>query len=80
MAFLGIDTSAYTCSVAIVNDAGQVLTAYRRLLPVPPGQKGLQQGTAVFHHVQLLPELLGAAFADVPASRLRAIAAATRPR
>lgn len=80
MAFLGIDTSAYTCSVAIVNQAGDVLTAHRRLLPVPPGARGLQQGTAVFHHIQILPDLLAAAFTKVPAADLQGIAAAARPR
>lgn len=80
MAILGIDTSAYTCSVAIVSVDGEVLTAHRRLLPVPAGERGLQQGTAVFHHVQILPELLASAFADVPATRLKGVAAATSPR
>ncbi|WP_258359212.1 O-sialoglycoprotein endopeptidase [Moorella sulfitireducens (nom. illeg.)] len=80
MAILGIDTSAYTCSVAIVSDDGQVLTAHRRLLPVPRGERGLQQGTAVFHHVQILPEILTLTFDSIPATRLKGVAAATRPR
>ncbi|MBE3573124.1 MAG: O-sialoglycoprotein endopeptidase [Moorella humiferrea] len=80
MAVLGIDTSAYTCSVAIVKASGNVIHANRRLLPVPEGEKGLQQGTAVFHHVQILPELLVEAFNSVPPAQIKALAAATRPR
>ncbi len=80
MAVLGIDTSCYTTSVAVVSSTGELLTNHRRLLPIPSGEKGLQQGTAVFHHVQLLPELLTAAFAVVPASTINKVAAAVRPR
>ncbi|MGI9861201.1 O-sialoglycoprotein endopeptidase [Moorella naiadis] len=80
MAILGIDTSAYTCSAAVVSQEGELLTAHRRLLPVPPGEKGLQQGTAVFHHVQILPEVLETIFAAVPATRVRRVVAAVKPR
>ena len=80
VAFLGIDTSAYTCAAAVVDDQGGLLTACRRLLPVPAGGRGLQQGTAVFHHVQLLPDLLAAVFNDAAADTIRVVAAATRPR
>ncbi|NLW07961.1 MAG: O-sialoglycoprotein endopeptidase [Clostridia bacterium] len=80
MAFLGLDTSCYTSSVAIVSKEGHLLANHRRLLPVAPGERGLQQGTAVFHHLQLLPELLVTAFDEVPAARIKGVAAATRPR
>jgi len=80
MAVLGIDTSCYTTSLAIVSSEGELLTNHRRLLPVPPGERGLQQGTAVFHHVQTLPELLAAAFDVVPAFQIKRVVAAVRPR
>ncbi|OIQ60190.1 O-sialoglycoprotein endopeptidase [Neomoorella thermoacetica] len=80
MAILGIDTSAYTCSAAAVSQDGELLAAHRRLLPVPTGERGLQQATAVFHHVQILPEVLSEVFAAVPAARIRGVVASVKPR
>ncbi len=53
--YLGIDTSNYTTSAALVNDAGEVLLNSRQLLPVPYGERGLRQSDAVFAHVRQLP-------------------------
>ena len=55
--FLGIDTSNYTTSAALV-EPGMVLENRKKLLPVKPGEKGLRQSDAVFHHVRQLPEVL----------------------
>ena len=56
--FLGIDTSNYTTSAALFEE-GKVLENRKRLLPVKPGERGLRQSDAVFHHVRQLPEVLG---------------------
>ncbi len=56
--FLGIDTSNYTTSSALYGE-GHVLENRKKLLPVKPGEKGLRQSDAVFHHVRQLPEVLG---------------------
>ena len=56
-AILGIDTSNYTTSVAMIDDAGKVLQA-KKLLPVKEGEVGLRQSDAVFHHTQQLPEMI----------------------
>lgn len=55
---LGIDTSNYTTSSALVQD-GAVRENRKKLLPVKQGEKGLRQSDAVFHHVRQLPEVLG---------------------
>lgn len=57
MNFLGIDTSAYTTSLAVVNEHGLIWEA-RRVLDVPPGETGLAQSAAFFQHVQNLPQLV----------------------
>lgn len=57
MGCLGIDTSNYTTSAAVYE--GGVLENRRMLLPVKPGEKGLRQSDAVFHHVRQLPQVLG---------------------
>lgn len=56
--FLGIDTSNYTTSCAIYNsDTGEIVQK-KKLLPVKPGELGLRQSDAVFHHTVQLPELM----------------------
>ncbi|GAB6173888.1 O-sialoglycoprotein endopeptidase [Paradesulfitobacterium aromaticivorans] len=57
MNFLGIDTSAYTTSLAVVNEHGLIWEA-RRVLDVPQGETGLAQSAAFFQHVQNLPQLV----------------------
>lgn len=59
--FLGIDTSCYTTSVAILNEQFEVIADYRRILTVKPGKRGLQQSEMVFQHTRNLPELFSQA-------------------
>ena len=55
---LGFDTSNYTTSAAVFcPDTNRVWHA-KQLLPVKPGEKGVRQSDAVFHHTQQLPPLL----------------------
>jgi len=54
--FLGVDTSNYTTSLALIC-GGKVIKQVRRLLPVEHGKKGLRQSDAVFLHTKVLPEL-----------------------
>ncbi len=80
-AYLGLDTSCYTTSVAIVDDQGRIWAAERRLLSVPEGGRGLRQQEMVFQHVAALPDLFETAMAKLPKdARLVSIAASTRPR
>lgn len=74
---LGIDTSNYTTSCALWQDG--VILQKKKLLPVRPGQLGLRQSDAVFHHTQQLPELLEELFRESPGP-FSAIGVSTRPR
>ena len=56
--YLGIDTSAYTSSVAVASDDGTLYANDRTMLQVAHGERGLRQNDAFFQHVQNLPELL----------------------
>ncbi|MBC5647142.1 tRNA (adenosine(37)-N6)-threonylcarbamoyltransferase complex transferase subunit TsaD [Christensenella tenuis] len=51
-AYLGIDTSCYTTSLAVANDAKQILCNLKIPLEVAQGKKGLQQSQAVFLHIK----------------------------
>ncbi len=54
--FIGIDTSCYTTSVAIVNN-GEVELDKRIMLDVPKGACGLRQSDGVFEHVRNLEKI-----------------------
>ncbi|MFZ7120396.1 MAG: peptidase M22 [Eubacteriaceae bacterium] len=55
--FLGIDTSNYTTSLAVINENGKIINDIRIPLKVKLGKKGLRQSEAVFQHVQNLNKL-----------------------
>jgi len=78
--FLGIDTSCYTTSVAVVNSQKQLIKEHRQLLHVPLAQKGLQQSSAVFQHVQILPALLEKVLTELNPQDLKAVICSTKPR
>ena len=55
-AVLGIDTSCYTTSCALVTPEGEILSSSRRLLTVEDGARGLMQSQGLFQHVKNLPQ------------------------
>lgn len=63
--YLGIDTSCYTTSVAIMDEEGQLLGEARQILSVKPGRCGLQQSEMVFQHTRNLPRLMEEAVGQV---------------
>lgn len=63
MGFLGIDTSNYTASAAILFDSGEIVQK-KAPLPVSDGAAGLRQSDAVFAHVKLMGPLMYELFAD----------------
>ncbi len=73
---LGIDTSNYKTSVALVDPQGNILADCRRFLPVKQGERGLRQSDALFHHIKALPELME----DAGLADIGAVAVSTKPR
>ena len=76
--FLGIDTSNYRTSAAVVDEKGKILFNHRELLDVPTGERGLRQSTAFFNHVQRLPDIMEQAMEL--RDRIRTVAVSERPR
>ncbi|MBR3429911.1 MAG: O-sialoglycoprotein endopeptidase [Clostridia bacterium] len=76
---LGLDTSNYRTSIALVSEKGEILLNIRQLLPVPAGERGLRQNEAFFAHVKQL-----SAAADdlrrIDKGSIAAVAASTAPR
>ncbi|MBQ7487977.1 MAG: O-sialoglycoprotein endopeptidase [Clostridia bacterium] len=79
-AVLGLDTSCYTTSAALVSVDGTLLASDRLLLRVPDGKRGLMQSEMVFQHVQALPERIAAVMRQQPDVQIAAVSASTRPR
>ena len=77
-AVLGIDTSCYTTSAALVSTEGELLASSRRLLTVQEGERGLQQSQGLFQHVKNLPDMIGDVMRGAPT--IRAVCASVRPR
>ncbi|MGE5605347.1 MAG: hypothetical protein ACM3YE_06615 [Bacteroidota bacterium] len=75
---IGIDTSCYTTSVAVIGDDGILFNERRLMLQVKPGERGLRQSDAVFQHIQNLPRLIEEFQGGF--MPIRAVAASTRPR
>lgn len=78
---LGIDTSNYTTSLALISE-GRIIKNVRRLLPVESGRKGLRQSDAVFLHTKALPELSRELFCDFDpcTSKISAVGVSVSPR
>ncbi|WP_066500226.1 hypothetical protein [Abyssisolibacter fermentans] len=78
--YLGIDTSAYKTSIAIIDDVGKVVCDLRKLLDVKKGSRGLRQQEAVFQHLNNLPDLFEKAREIIDYSNIINVVASTRPR
>ncbi len=79
-AVLGIDTSNYRTSVAVVTLAKKIIFNHRELLPVPAGERGLRQNEAVFAHIRSLARIEDALREAVKDCRIVAVCVSTRPR
>ena len=77
-AVLGIDTSCYTTSAALVTTDGALLSSARRLLTGEEGQRGLQQSQGLFQHVKNLPDMIGEVMRGAP--QICSVCASVRPR
>lgn len=77
MITLGIDTSNYTTSCAIVVD-GNVVDNVKLPLAVENGKLGLRQSDAVFLHIRALPEAI--AKLSIPPSKVNAVGVSSKPR
>lgn len=79
--YLGIDTSCYTTSLAILDEKGNLLADKRKILTVKAGGRGLAQSEMVFQHTRNLPQLFEEALTLVDASAvLAAVGVSRSPR
>ena len=78
---LGIDTSNYTTSAALSDTDANLMCQSKLLLPVKPGEKGVRQSDAVFHHTAQLPQVISSLREQSGnLKNIDAIGVSTRPR
>lgn len=78
---LGIDTSAYTTSIAITDlESHKVIINKRKVLDVPFGQKGLRQSDAVFQHLKNFQELYEQIDMELDLKRVEVVSVSSKPR
>lgn len=78
--FLGVDTSNYTTSLAVIDTEKHTALQSRKLLPVAQGSLGLRQSDAVFHHTVQLPVLFEQLAGKCDLSLVKAAGVSVSPR
>ena len=78
--YLGIDTSNYRTSAAIVDGNGLILSQKAVLLDVPEGKRGLRQSEAFFIHSNRLPDYIEELFGSADPACIKAVGVSERPR
>ena len=78
--YLGIDTSNYTTSLALLDESGALIANLKAPLPVKGGEVGLRQSDAVFAHIKNFPGLFSEIKPYLLDGVLRAVGVSLRPR
>lgn len=79
--FLGIDTSNYKTSIAVVDGFGKIIADERKFLTVKKGERGIRQSEALFQHINNLPVLLESLtnYLEIK-NQIKAVAVSKKPR
>lgn len=78
--YLGIDTSAYTTSIGIVDQDNNIVCNERKILEVKQGNRGLRQQEAIFQHMLNFPELMENISKAVDLKKIVSVSVSTKPR
>ena len=77
---IGIDTSNYTTSVALLDESGELIANLKRPLPVKTGERGLRQSDALFAHTINIPDLMAEAEQYIKGANILAVGVSEKPR
>ena len=77
---IGIDTSNYTTSVALMTLDGELVANLKRPLPVKAGERGLRQSDALFAHTVNIPDIMREAGEHLVDREIAAIGVSKTPR
>lgn len=79
-AYMGIDTSCYTTSLAVIDREGTLIADERIMLDVNMGDRGLRQSEGVFRHIRNTGALFDRIKPIVKSYDIAAVCASVRPR
>jgi N6-L-threonylcarbamoyladenine synthase len=77
---LGLDTSNYTTSLAILSLDGELIANIKRPLKVKAGERGLRQSDALFAHTVNIPDIMKEGASFLPGKEIVAIGVSEKPR
>ncbi|MGI5824492.1 MAG: O-sialoglycoprotein endopeptidase [Bacillota bacterium] len=77
---IGIDTSCYTTSIAVVDMQENLIIENRRILEVAEGERGLAQSTALFQHIKYGKDIFTECLQKINKNSVRAVCVSSRPR
>lgn len=77
---LGVDTSNYTTSLALVSLNGELVCNLKLPLTVKAGERGLRQSDALFLHTQNMPSLMDELSSYLETRSIVAVGVSERPR
>jgi len=78
--YLGIDTSAYTTSIAVIDENNNIVVDLRKVLEVKEGQKGLRQQEAVFQHINNMPIIIENMTKMIDVNNIDTVSCSSKPR
>lgn len=78
--YLGIDTSAYTTSIGVIDGDNKTILDLRKTLQVGKNKKGLRQQEALFQHVNNIPKLIETLSNSIDLNMVHTISVSTSPR
>lgn len=77
---LGVDTSCYTTSIAIIDEDRNLLYDERKVLDVKKGNRGLRQSEGVFQHMKNFPALYEGICQNIDAKKITKVCCSNKPR
>lgn len=78
--YLGIDTSAYTTSLAVLDYNCRILLDLRENLKVKHGERGLRQQDAIFQHIKNMPNLIERMTKEIDVCKIEVVSSSSKPR
>lgn len=78
--YLGIDTSAYTTSISLIDTDNNILIDLRKGLEVDENKRGLRQQEALFQHLNNFPGLIHSLSKEFDCKKIDTISASVKPR
>ncbi|WP_432665214.1 O-sialoglycoprotein endopeptidase [Wukongibacter baidiensis] len=77
---LGIDTSCYTTSIAVVDEESRLVLEKRKILEVKKGNRGLRQSEAIFQHMKNFPDLYEEVCGEIDTKKIIKVCCSSKPR